>query len=79
MIHYTECKCRTQYFKNSYFPRVTKIWKSLDKELKGVLPMYSYCILVVIFNWGSALFDHQFHVKIMNLCDKVIKIKSRTF
>ena len=34
--NYTECKCTTQYFKNSYFPRVTKMWNSLDKELKGL-------------------------------------------
>ena len=33
---YTECKCRTQYFKNSYFPQVTKMWNSLDKELKAI-------------------------------------------
>ena len=34
--NYTECKCRTQYLKNLYFPRVTKMWNSFDKELKGI-------------------------------------------
>ena len=35
--NYTECKCRTQYLKNLYFPRVTKMWNSLlHKELKGI-------------------------------------------
>ena len=30
--------------------------------------LYSYCILViVIFSWGSTLFDHQSHVKIIYL------------
>ena len=44
--------------------------------------LYYLCILivflVVIFNWGSALFDHQSHVNnyVFNLCDKVIKIKN---
>ena len=29
-------KCRTQYFKNSYFPRFITKWNSLDSELKTV-------------------------------------------
>ena len=27
----------SQYFKNSYFPQVTKMWNSLDKELKSIM------------------------------------------
>ena len=33
--NFTEFKCRTQYFQNSYFPRVSTRWNSLDKELKA--------------------------------------------
>ena len=37
------------------------------------------CILVAIFNWGSALFDHQSHVNnyVFNLCDTVIKKQTK--
>ena len=27
-------KCRTQYFKNSYFARVVRKWNSLDSDIK---------------------------------------------
>ena len=41
--------------------------------------MYSYCILVVIFNWGSALFDNQSQVKIMYLIyvTKCLKVETK--
>ena len=34
--NFTELKCRTEYFKNSYFPRVVTKWNSLDSDLKTI-------------------------------------------
>ena len=34
--NFTELKCRSEYFKNSYFPRVVTKWNSLDSDLKTI-------------------------------------------
>ena len=34
--NFNELKCRTEYFKNSYFPRVVIKWNSLDSDLKTI-------------------------------------------
>ncbi len=34
--NFTEFKCRTEYFKNSYFPRSVTMWNSLDSDLKAI-------------------------------------------
>ncbi len=36
MNNFTEFKCRTEYFKNSYFPRAVTMWNSLDSDLKAI-------------------------------------------
>ena len=40
--NFTEFKCKTQYFKNSYFPRVSTRWNSLDKELIASDNIFSF-------------------------------------
>ena len=32
--NFVEFKCRTNYFYNSYFPRVVRAWNSLSREIK---------------------------------------------
>jgi hypothetical protein len=32
--NFVEFKCRTNYFYNSYFPRVVRTWNSLSREIK---------------------------------------------
>ena len=36
MNDFTDFKCRTQYFKNPYFPRVVRKWNSLDSDIKTI-------------------------------------------
>ena len=39
---FSEFKCRTVYFRNSYFPRVVRKWNSLESNIKSLSSIDSF-------------------------------------
>ena len=40
--NFSEFKCRTVYFRNSYFPRVVRKWNSLESNIKSLSSIVSF-------------------------------------
>ena len=59
--NFTELKCRTEYFKNSYFPRVVTKWNSLDSDLKTIDSFIVFLSLDFIRNFIVKLMIMNFH------------------